>query len=168
MSDSAMLENAIVIEWTFEAPVDTIWQMWTQPEHFKQWYGPVGFSVPVAEMDVRIGGKHLFCMERHTPNGSMKMWSTGEYREVIPNKRLVYTESMSDENGTIMLPSAMGMPDDYPVTTEVTITLEDLGGRTKMTMTHAGLPPQGQGANEGWAQAFDKLVNYINTVLKGK
>ena len=59
MSDSAITKDSIVIERTFDAPVDLIWQMWTQPEHFKKWYGPKGFTVPVAEMDVRIGGKRL-------------------------------------------------------------------------------------------------------------
>ena len=97
MSDSTITKEAIVIERTFDAPVDLIWQMWTQPEQFKNWYGPEGFTVPVAEMDVRVGGKHLFCMA--APDGSMKMWSTGEYTEIIPNERLVYTDSMADENG---------------------------------------------------------------------
>src|SRR5258707_1361744 len=97
MSDSTISKDAVVIERTFDAPIDLIWQLWTQPEHFKQWYGPKGFTVPVAKMDVRIGGKRLVCME--APNGSMKMWFTGEYTEIVPNQRLVYTESMADENG---------------------------------------------------------------------
>jgi len=91
MSDSSLSKEAIVIERTFDAPADIVWQLWTQPEYFKRWYGPQGFAVPVAQMDVRIGGKHLFCMEMKTPEGSRKMWSTGEYMEVVPNKRLVYT-----------------------------------------------------------------------------
>jgi uncharacterized protein YndB with AHSA1/START domain len=165
MSDNATFKDAIVIERTFDIPVNLVWQLWTQPEHFKQWYGPTGFSVPVAEMDVRVGGKHLFCMEKQTPNGSMKMWSTGEYTAVVPNKRLAYTESMSDENGNVVLPSAFGMGDDYPVTTEVTIVLEDLGGRTKMIMSHAGLPTGGQGASEGWEQAFAKMADHIKTAF---
>jgi len=163
MSDSTISKDAVVIERTFDAPIDFVWQLWTQPEHFKSWYGPRGFSVSVAEMDLRIGGKRLVCMERPTPNGSMRMWTTGEYTEIVPNTRLVYTESMSDEKGSVLSPSAMGMGDDYPMTTEVTVLLEDLGGRTKMTMTHAGLPAGGQGANEGWEQAFDKLADYIKT-----
>ncbi len=45
------------IERTFEAPIETIWAMWTDSELFKQWYGPNGMSVPTAEMDVVVGGK---------------------------------------------------------------------------------------------------------------
>src|SRR5215216_2678057 len=167
MSNSTRFKDAIVIERIFDAPVDLIWQMWTQPEHFKNWYGPAGFTVPVAEMDVRIGGKRLFCMERQSPDGSMKMWMTGEYTEIVPNERLVYTESPSDENGNLVSPSAMGMPDGYPVVTEVTVLLEELGGRTKMVMTHAGVPAA-SGAGGGWEQAFDKLAGYIQTILKNK
>lgn len=162
MSDNTSAKDAIVIERTFEAPVATIWQLWTQPESFKQWYGPTGFTIPVAEMDVRVGGKRLICMA--SPDGSMKMWTTGEYTDVAPTERLVYTDSPADENGTIMAPSAMGMPDDYPMTTEVTVQLEDLGERTKMIMTHAGIPADSPGAT-GWEQAFTKMAAHIATIL---
>ncbi len=160
MSDSTISEDAVVIERVFEAPIDLIWQMWTNPEHFKNWYGPTGFTVPVAEMDVRVGGKQLVCMA--SPDGSMKMWTTGEYTEVVPNERLVYTDSPADENGNVVSPSAMGMPDGYPTTTEVTVQLEDLGGRTKMVMTHAGVQAD-SGAGGGWEQAFAKMASYIES-----
>lgn len=167
MSDNTLFNDAIVIERTFDAPVDLIWQLWTQPDLFKTWYGPEGFTVPVAEMDVRVGGKHLFCMA--TPDGSMKMWSTGQYTEVVPNKRLVYTDSMADEHGNVVLPSAYGMNDDeHPATTEVTVLLEDLNGRTKMVMTHAGVPTNEQGASKGWDQSFAKMAHHIETVLNYK
>ena len=162
MNDSTTSTDAVVIERIFEAPIDLVWQMWTQPDHFKSWYGPTGFTVPVANMDVRVGGKRLICMA--SPDGSMKMWFTGEYTEIIPNERLVYTDSMADENGNVMSPSAMGMPDGYPETTEVTVLLEDLGGRTKMVMMHAGVPADSPGA-DGWTQTFARLADYLETVL---
>jgi len=162
MNDSTNTKDAVVIERTFEAPVELVWQMWTDPEHFKQWYGPKGFSVPVAEIDLRVGGKRLVCMA--SPDGSMKMWTTGEHTEIFPTERLVYTESPADENGNVVPPSAMGMPDGYPATTEVTVLLEDLAGRTRMVMTHAGVPAD-SGAGGGWEQAFDKLAGHVKTVL---
>jgi len=167
MSDSTISKDAVVIERTFEASVDLIWQMWTQPEHFKKWYGPKGFTIPVAEMDVRVGGKRLVCMEMQRPDGNMKMWTTGIHTTVIPNEHLGYTESMADEKGNVVSPSAMGMPEGYPAATEVTVLLEDLGGRTKMVMTHAGMPA-GSGADGGWNQAFDKLVDHIKAVSNNK
>jgi uncharacterized protein YndB with AHSA1/START domain len=161
MSES---KDAVVIEKTFEAGISLIWQMWTQPEHYKKWYGPKGFTIPVAEMDLRVGGKRLVCMEMQRPDGAMKMWTVGEFKEVSPSTRLVYTESMSDEKGNILSPSMMGMPPGYPEMTEVTVVLEDLGGRTKMIMTHAGMPAS-SGADGGWNQAFDKLVEHLKSVL---
>ena len=155
--------GSVVIERLFEAPVDLIWKMWTEAEHFKQWYGPSGASIPTARMDVRVGGRRLICMEMQTPNGIMQMWFTGEYREVVPAKRLVYTESVSDETGNVISPADMGMPEGHPDTTEVTIELEDIGGRTKMVMTHAGIPDDSAGA-AGWGMAFDKLAAYVDSL----
>jgi uncharacterized protein YndB with AHSA1/START domain len=160
MTEGTVSEDAVVIERTFDAPVDLVWQMWTQPQHFKRWYGPKGFTVPVADMDLRVGGKRLICMA--SPDGSMKMWTTGEYTVIVPNERLVYTESPADENGNAVSPSDMGMPEGYPATTEITVSLNDIGGRTKMVMTHAGVPAS-SGAGGGWEQAFDKLADYIET-----
>lgn len=161
MSDTTS-SNDVVIERVFEAPVELIWQMWTLPENFKSWYGPMGMTVPVADMDLRVGGKRLICMA--SPDGQMKMWFTGEYLEITPHEKLVYTESMADENGNVISPSAMGMPADHPEVTEVRVQLEDLGGRTKMVMTHAGVPADSPGAG-GWAQAFDKLATHLETIV---
>lgn len=156
MSNETISNDAVVIERTFEASIDLIWQLWTQPDHFKSWYGPQGFSVPVAEMDVRVGGKRLVCME--SPDGSMKMWTTGEYTEVTPTTRLVYTEIMSDEKGNTVSPDG-----SKPMITEVVVQLEALDGRTKMVMKHVGVPAD-SGGNEGWKQAFAKLAAYVETV----
>ena len=74
---------------------------------------------------------------------------------------------MADEHGNVIAPSAMGMPDDHPTVTEVTVLLEDLGGRTKMVMTHAGVPADSGGAG-GWEQAFAKMAEHIKTVLSNQ
>ena len=147
-------DDAVVIERTFDAPVALIWQMWTDPEHFKAWYGPDGATIPVAKMDVRVGGTRLVCMEMQTPDGPMQMWFTGEYREVVEHERLAYTESMSDENGNV------SAPEGHPATTEVQVEFEDVDGRTKMVMTHHGVPADSPGA-AGWAMAFRKLAAQV-------
>src|SRR5262249_33059821 len=153
---------AVVNKLRFDAPEELIWQMWTDPEHFKAWYGPDGATIPVAKMDVRVGGTRLVCMEMQSPGGPMQMWFTGEYREGEKNERLVYTESMSDENGNVLSASDMGMPEGHPTTTEVRVELEDIGGRTKMLMTHAGIAADSPGA-AGWAMALDKLTAHVKT-----
>jgi hypothetical protein len=61
--------GTVVIERSFDVPVDVAWAMWVDPEHFAAWYGPRGASIPVATMDVRVGGRRLLCMEVDTPSG---------------------------------------------------------------------------------------------------
>ena len=155
--------NAVVIERTLDAPVSRIWEMWTEPDHFRAWYGPMGASVPVADMDVRVGGKRLVSMEMQTPNCPMQMWFTGEYLTVDPTTLLVYTESMSDETGRVVSPAEMGMPDGHPEVTEVVVELAPSGDGTKMVMTHRGVPADSPGAT-GWNMALDKLSAYLDTM----
>ena len=163
MVDGRGAEDAVVIERTLDAPVELIWRMWTNPEHFAAWYGPDGASIPVAQMEVRVGGTRLICMKVETPRGAMTMWFTGEYLEVVQDKRLVYTESMSDENGNVLSPAEVGMPAGHPTTTEIRVELDDLGGRTRMVMTHAGIPADSPGA-AGWTMALDKLAAHLTSL----
>jgi uncharacterized protein YndB with AHSA1/START domain len=162
MTEETASRDAVVIERSFDAPADLIWQMWTDPEQFRAWYGPDGATIPTARMDVRVGGTRLVCMAMDTPRGPMTMWFTGEYREVVTNKRLVYTEAMSDESGNLLSPSDLGMPEGHPTTTEVVVELEEVAGRTTMVMTHVGIPADSPGA-AGWVAAFDKLAAHAQT-----
>jgi uncharacterized protein YndB with AHSA1/START domain len=162
MTDTTRSNDDVVIERTFDAPVAVMWQMWTDPEHFKNWYGPTGASIPVAKMDVRVGGARLVSMEMLTPKGPMQMWFTGEYLDVVENERLVFTESMADKDGNVMSPSDMGIPEGHPTTTEVRVELDDIGGRTRMVLTHVGIP-SGSPGEAGWVMAFDRLAAYAGT-----
>lgn len=144
----------------FNAPIETIWKMWTDPGLFSQWYGPNGFTVPVAEMNVTVGGTRKICMEMQTPERTMSMWFIGVYKDVTSPKRLIYTESMCDAEGNVISPSDMGMPEGTPDVTEVVIELTEENGKTVMTMTHKGVPAGSPGEG-GWTQAFDKLASII-------
>jgi uncharacterized protein YndB with AHSA1/START domain len=94
-------------------------------------------------------------------------WSTGTYKRVIPFSRLVYSDSFADENGNIVPASHYGMPGDtWPMELTVTITFEDLGGKTRMTLNHAGLPAgqMKELCGIGWNESFDKLTQVISQV----
>ena len=67
---------------------------------------------------------------------------------------------MADESGNVVSPSDMGMPEGHPVTTEIRVELVDVGGRTKMVMTHAGVPSDSPGA-AGWVMALNKLAAHV-------
>lgn len=160
MVDTSSLET-VVIERTFDAPVDLVWRMWTEPELFATWYGPTGATITVAKMDVRVGGSRLVSMEMPSSDGAMRMWFAGEYREVAENTRLVYTESMSDEKGSPLSSVDMGMPEGHPMVTEVRVELKAIDDRTRMVMTHIGIPA-GSPGEAGWKMAFEKLSARLN------
>ena len=152
--------QSVTLERTLDAPIDLVWQMWTEAEHFAAWYGPTGATVPAIQMDVTVGGTRHFCIEMQTPDGQSRMWFVGEYRVIDEPTRLVYTESMSDPDGNRVSPEAMGMPGGHPEVTEVTVELTDVDGRTRMVMTHAGIPADSPGAM-GWNMALDKLEAHL-------
>ncbi len=148
------------IERTFNAPIDLIWAMWTEPEHFANWYGPMGAKIPKAEMDVRVGGRRHITMAMDTPRGPMEMFFVGEYHEVDPKTRLMYTEAMADADGNPMTAEQMGMPAGAHMETKVLVELEDLGHRTQMVMTHIGIPADSPGG-QGWEMAIAKLETRV-------
>ena len=148
------------IERVFDAPIDLIWAMWTEADHFANWYGPKGAKIPTADMDVRVGGRRHIAMAMETPRGLMEVFFVGEYREVDPKTRLVYTESMADADGNVMTAEQMGMPAGARMETSIVVELEDLGDRTKMTITHIGVLADSPGG-QGWAMAIDKLEQRV-------
>lgn len=153
-------QSWVQIDRIFDAPVADVWRMWTDPELFKAWYGPNGMSVPVAEMDLRVGGTRKICMEMTSAERAMSMWFIGVYKEIREPTRLVYTESICEEDGTLISPQAMGMPEGHPDITEVIVELSDVEGGTRMKMVHVGVS-EGSAGEGGWTQAFDKLSNHL-------
>lgn len=154
---SADPAHDLVIVRVFDAPRELVWRAWTESRHFKQWWGPKDFTTPVCVMDLRVGGAYLWCMRG--PDGK-DYFSTGVFREIVPMSRLVYTDSLADANGKVVPASYYGVPGDLPAETLVTVTFEDDGPRTRMTLRHAGMPAgtHSEMASEGWNQSFDKLA----------
>lgn len=157
MNDAA---NWVRIERSFAATIMEVWQMWTVPAKFQSWYGPRGMTVPVAEMDLVVGGTRKICMERSGGGRTMSMWFIGVFKEVTAPTRLVYTESMCDAEGRVIAPSSMGMPEGTPDVTEVIVELREAGGLTHMTMVHVGVNA-GTAGEGGWRQAFDTLAERL-------
>jgi uncharacterized protein YndB with AHSA1/START domain len=158
-SDSARVgteEQGLVIERIFDAPRELVWRAWTEPEHFKRWYGPKGMSLHACEIDFRVGGRHLFGMR--TPDGH-DYFTTGVYREIVPLERFVATDSLADEHGNVV-----PMGEDVPFETLITVELEDLAdGKTKLTLRQVGWPDDSMAthAGVGWNEAFDKLAEAL-------
>jgi len=157
-------QQELVIERIFDAPRELVWQVWTDPEMFTKWWGPKGFTTPHCEIDFRVGGKYLNCMRG--PVGTdfdRDFWSTGVYREIVPAERIVCTDSFADEKGNVVPATHYGMTADVPLEMLVTRTFEDMGGKTRMTLRHEGLPAgeMREGAGTGWSESFDKLAEVL-------
>jgi uncharacterized protein YndB with AHSA1/START domain len=150
----------LVITRIFDAPREIVWKAWTEPEQLLRWWGPKGFTAPICKIDFRVGGAYLFCMR--SPEGQ-EFWSTGVYREIIPLERFVCTDSFADAEGNVIPASQYGMPGDWPLELLVTVTFEEVDGKTKLTLRHAGIP-EGQMTDmtsAGWNESFDKLTESL-------
>src|SRR6267143_724660 len=152
-------KNEISITRIFDAPGELVWKAWTEPEMFKKWWGPKDFTAPVIKIDFRVGGKYLYCMR--APDGK-DYWSTGTYEEIVPLERIVCTDSFADEHGNVVPATHYGM-EDFPLKLQVTVTLEEQEGKTKMTLRHVGIPvgKMNELCQAGWNQSFDKLAKSL-------
>jgi len=152
-------QNEIVINRVFNLPVSVVWLAWTDAEYFKKWWGPRGFTCPSSKMEAKVGGKYLNCMRG--PDGK-EFWSTGVVKELIPERKLVVTDSFSDEKGNIKPASEYGMPGDWPKELLITVYLEEADGATKMKLRHQGIPAEmREDCIKGWNESFDKLEENI-------
>lgn len=148
-------ESEIRITRLFNAPRHLVFEVMTRPEHVKEWWGRLGdgYSVPVCEIDLRVGGRWRF-VNRH-PKGEAAFH--GEYREIDPPRRLVFTEIFED------------FPDTVSV---VTSELTDEGGKTRMTVT-VRYPSQAvrdvviaSGMARGAAISYDRLEDLLATLRR--
>ena len=153
------VQNVIVIHRVFKLPANKVWQALTVPEYFKKWYGPKDFTCPSSTMEARKGGRYLNCMR--APDGK-EFWSTGVVNELIPDKKMVITDSFSDSKGNIIDASEHGMPGDWPRELLITFELEEADGATKLKLTHEGVPEEMHDeCLKGWNESFDKLEKNI-------
>ena len=156
---ASALQNEIVINRVFDLPISKVWQAWTDAETFKKWWGPKDFTCPSSKMEAKVGGKYLSCMRG--PDGK-EYWSTGVVKEFIPERKLVVTDSFSDEKGNIKPASDYGMPGDWPKELLLTVYLEEADGATKMKLRHQGVPEEmREDCIKGWNESFDKLEKNI-------
>jgi len=158
--------RGLVIERIFDAPVEKVWKAWTDRAEVKKWWGPRIFTAPTVNMDFRVGGKYLFCMQSATGEAAWQkgIWSTGTYKEIVPLKKIVSTDSFADAEGNVVPASHYGMNKAFPMEMLVTVEFEQLdGNKTKMTLTHVGMPAgeDTKGANAGWNESFDKLAEAL-------
>ncbi len=138
----AQTGTSLEIRRTIAAPRERVFQAWTRPEEVKKWAAPGPMTVPVAEVDLRVGGQYR--IEMVAPDGARHI-ATGEYREVTPPARLVYTWNW--ENG--MARNSI-----------VTVEFAARGQSTEVILRHERLPDEDsrQRHLEGWTGCMEKFV----------
>lgn len=136
----------------FNAPRELVWKAWTDPAMLARWWGPHGFTNPVCEADVRVGGKILIHMR--APDGTVHPM-TGTFDEVAEPECLVFRAVPVDGNGTALLESL------------TTVTMHDLGGKTKVIVHASAAPLQPiantmlKGMEAGWTQSLERLEQLV-------
>ncbi|WP_020674283.1 SRPBCC family protein [Amycolatopsis nigrescens] len=151
---TAATRRELTITRVFDAPRDLVFQAWTDPAQLTRWFGPRGMSTPRSTISVeaRPGGRWRVCMVRDSDGSEYP--TGGEYREVVPPERLVFT--WGD-------PAETSEADGVAGISLVTVTFADLGDKTEMVLHQAGFSTDGARGDvyDGWSSAFDCLAEYI-------
>jgi len=142
-------ERELVVTRTFNGPPRIVFQAWTKPELFRQWWVPksMGMSLLSCEMDVRVGGKYRLVFAY----GDSQAAFFGTYQEVTPHSRLVWTNEESDEGSV------------------TTVTFEEKGGKTLLVMhelypSKEALDAAGTGAADATVETFAQLDELLVTL----
>jgi uncharacterized protein YndB with AHSA1/START domain len=163
--ESSGKEN-FVINRTFDAPIELMFDMWTDPKHFSQWLAPTGFTMEFIKADIRPGGSSMYVMK----GGDFKMYGRASYLEIKRPERIVYTQQFCDEHGNISRhPGAPTWPETMLTTvtlaeegadcTRVTVNWETYGATSREELD-AFIKERG-GMTQGWTGSFDKLEMYL-------
>ena len=143
-------ERDLVLTRLIDAPREKLYRAWTDPELLKQWFAPAPYTTPSAELDVRVGGASAVVMR--SPDGN-DIPCSGVYLEVVPNRRLVFTDAYT----------RAWEPSPKPFMT-VILTFEDEAGQTRYTArvrhwtTEDRETHEKMGFHQGWGQCADQLA----------
>jgi len=150
MPAAAAVPQELTLTRVLDAPRTLVFKLWTDPKHLSQWWGPKGFTNTRCEIDARPGG--AIRIDMRGPDGSVYPM-TGEFTEIVAPERLVFT--------SIALLAGKSLFENLN-----TITFEDQGGKTKVTVHTKVLrmlpeaAPYLAGMSVGWSQTLDRLADY--------
>lgn len=159
-------KEIFIINRTFEAPVETMFDMWTNPDHFAKWLPPTGFTMEFRRVNIQAGGDGFYSMT----NGEFTMYGRVEYLDVRRPDLIRYTQCFTDANENISRhPGAPTWPEkmlttvtlasEGPAETRVTIRWEVFGSATSEEV--AAFVEERTGMTKGWTGSFDKLEQLL-------
>src|SRR2546430_6205325 len=152
-------ERTLVTTRIFDAPRERVYKAWTDPKQLAQWFPPEGFTAPVCQLDVRVGGAIRIDMkgpEGEPFNGAL-FPGKGVYREVVPNERLAFT--FTPEIGGRAMPTVL-----------MTVQFEDQAGKTKLTIqqTLDSVADYEEMVKTGMEQGIAESLGKLAGVLSGR
>jgi uncharacterized protein YndB with AHSA1/START domain len=148
--------NVISLTRIYDAPLEAVWEAWTNPEEVAQWWGPRGFTLTHHSRDLRTGGHWHYTM--HGPDGT-DFENTTQYIEVVPHQRMVYDH---------------GGHKDRPPLFRVTALFTERDGRTQLDMSMAFATPEVATEMRGFIKkaggegTWDRLAEYLGKRHTGK
>ncbi|MBI3888695.1 SRPBCC domain-containing protein [Candidatus Nomurabacteria bacterium] len=153
----------VVLEKTYGAPLETVWQAWTDPEILKKWWGPNEVSIPECEVDLRVGGKFYIVMEAGEgmgPHKGTKWPMLAEFTEIIPNAKIAYKAQAWTE----------GDKDETLIDQSTEITLTEEKGKTKVKVVADiyKTGPKAKMAVEGMQYGFTQQLEKLNDFLSAR
>lgn len=168
LADRSSDKSIFVINRSFEAPRDVVFEMWTNPQHVSQWLPPTGATMEFIRADIRSGGQTFYAMTTAT---GAKMYGRIDYQHVRKPDLLVYTQIFCDEKENIarhpMAPTwpetmltVVTLTEEGPDQTRVTVTCEPYGAATPEEIA-TFLQARG-GMTQGWTGSFDKLDELLS------
>lgn len=155
--------KAVEFERTYDAPIEAVWEAWTNPEILKKWWGPNGVSIPECEVDLRVGGKIYIVMEAGEAMGEFKgtRWPMEATFTVVEEPtKLVYKAHAWTESAE----------EATAIETVQELTLTEEGGKTKLFLKAAinKAGPQAGGAVEGMQYGYSQQLDKLDTLLKNQ
>ena len=168
LEKGASHKEIFVINRSFNAPLELMYELWTKPEHTARWTPPTGFTMKFIEVDMRPGGTAFYSMT--DASGQHTMYGKAHYLEFDKPNRIVYTQQFADEKGNV---ARHPMVPTWPETMRTTVLLTAEGPeQTRVTVVWEPLQASAaeintfvqarSGMHGGWTGSFDKLEDYIS------
>ena len=145
-------EREVVITRVFDVPARLLFEAYSTPEHLMQWFGPPGWPLTLCEMDFRVGGRFRFAMTG--PDGKQGTPFGGEYLEIVPNRKIVYTGAFETPGAETMTVTITFDEDEQRGQT--TLTIHTLFASVAMKNEHLGM-----GYAQGIASGLDQLADVV-------
>jgi uncharacterized protein YndB with AHSA1/START domain len=155
----------IVISRIIDAPPELVWKAWTDPQMVMRWWGPKDYLSPSCKIDLREGGKYIFCMRAPVEQGGQDSYTAGTYSKILPVERLEFSQGLSDKDGNPIDPAQIGMPPDFPREIRTVVEFKSIRGgeMTELVVTEYGwtIGQMAVYALAGMHQSIDKLIQSL-------